>query len=233
LVVDVPGATPSGLLVELGKDGNAYLLDRSNLGGITAPVTSSQVSSNHIVGAAATYRTNQGTYVAFRDTGSILSTFRITATNPPTIASVRSVDRNGIGCGSPFITSNDGTNNMIVWVVGAGGEGPPADQRLHGYNGETGGVVYGGGGPNDLMASTRGFSTTGIVARGRIYVATDNKVYAFAVPGGTPTPTPSATPTAFPTPTATRPNGRGHATYTYKVCEAGTGNCSNQVTVTF
>ena len=29
------------------------------------------------------------------------------------------------------------------------------------------------------------------------------------------------------------PNGRGHATYTYTVCEAGTGNCSNQVTVTF
>ena len=26
-------------------------------------------------------------------------------------------------------------------------------------------------------------------------------------------------------------NGRG--TYTYRVCEAGTGNCSNQVTVTF
>src|SRR6266403_1516981 len=26
---------------------------------------------------------------------------------------------------------------------------------------------------------------------------------------------------------------RGHATYTYRVCEAGTGNCSNQVTVTF
>jgi serine protease len=26
---------------------------------------------------------------------------------------------------------------------------------------------------------------------------------------------------------------RGHATFTYKVCEAGTQNCSNQVTVTF
>jgi hypothetical protein len=26
---------------------------------------------------------------------------------------------------------------------------------------------------------------------------------------------------------------RGHATYTYRVCEAGTGSCSNQVTVTF
>jgi hypothetical protein len=30
-----------------------------------------------------------------------------------------------------------------------------------------------------------------------------------------------------------RPNGPNHATYTYKVCEAGTGNCSNQATVTF
>jgi hypothetical protein len=29
------------------------------------------------------------------------------------------------------------------------------------------------------------------------------------------------------------PNDRGHATYIYQVCEAGTGNCSNQVTVNF
>ncbi|MGB9475362.1 MAG: hypothetical protein WCE87_09870, partial [Candidatus Udaeobacter sp.] len=29
------------------------------------------------------------------------------------------------------------------------------------------------------------------------------------------------------------PNGRGHATYIYKVCETGAGNCSNQVTVNF
>jgi len=26
---------------------------------------------------------------------------------------------------------------------------------------------------------------------------------------------------------------RGHASYTYKVCEAGTSTCSNEVTVTF
>jgi serine protease len=29
------------------------------------------------------------------------------------------------------------------------------------------------------------------------------------------------------------PNDRGQATYIYEVCEAGTGNCSNQVTVNF
>ncbi len=27
--------------------------------------------------------------------------------------------------------------------------------------------------------------------------------------------------------------GRGHATYTYRVCEASSQTCSNQVTVTF
>ena len=28
-------------------------------------------------------------------------------------------------------------------------------------------------------------------------------------------------------------NRNGNGTYVYRVCEAGTGNCSNQVTVTF
>src|SRR5439155_24442861 len=40
LLVDVPGATPSHLVVALGKNGNAYLLNRDNLGGITPPVAS-------------------------------------------------------------------------------------------------------------------------------------------------------------------------------------------------
>jgi hypothetical protein len=83
----------------------------------------------------------------------------------------------------------NGINNAIVWVVGAEG-----DQRLHGYNGDTGAVVYAGGGLNELMANTRKWNT-GIVARGRIYFAASNKVYAFTVPAVTPTPTPTATPT--------------------------------------
>ncbi len=138
------------------------------------------------------------------------------------------------------------------------------------------------------MAGTRRFNT-GIVARGRIYIANDNKVYAFVAPTATPTPTPTPTPTHTPTPTptpsptpgvitlsahgrrvqerhtvdlswspvtsanidiyrdgvviATVPNNEaykdfigvrgGNARYTYKVCEAGTQNCSNQVTVRF
>ena len=65
----------------------------------------------------------------------------------------------------------------------------------------TGAVVYAGGGPNELMAGTHRFNA-GIAARGRIYIANDNKVYAFAAPGGTPTPT----PTCSPTPTASTPH---------------------------
>jgi outer membrane protein assembly factor BamB len=198
LLVDVPGATPSHLVVAMGKDEYAHLLNRDNLGGISAPIAEARESFSYIFGAAASYRTNQGTYVALRAAGDTLRTFRITATSPPTIASGWSASRTG--CGSPFVTSTDGTNNMIVWVVGTEG-----DQQLHGYDGDTGAVVYGGGGANEVMAGTHSYSTTGIVARGRIYVATDNKVYAFKLPGGVPTPTPTLTPTATATPAPTPP----------------------------
>jgi len=175
VIVDVPGATPSHLVVALGKDGNAYLVNRDSLGGISAPVASLNVSSSSIIQAATAYRTNQGTYVAFRANSSTLSAFRITATSPPTIATAWTKSQSGVG--SPFVTSTDGTNNVIVWSVGTGG-----DQRLHGYDGDTGAVVYGGGGTNDVVGGTHSYSTTGIVARGRIYIAGDNRAYVFKVP---------------------------------------------------
>jgi hypothetical protein len=62
-------------------------------------------------------------------------------------------------------------------------------------------VIFAGGGANDTISGTRTFNT-GIAARGRIYIAGDNKVYAFTVPTGpTPTPGPTASPTATPTAT--------------------------------
>src|SRR5258708_355049 len=44
-VIDVPGATPSQLVLALGKDGNAYLVNRNNLGGITVPVAQANMAS--------------------------------------------------------------------------------------------------------------------------------------------------------------------------------------------
>ena len=197
LLVDVPGATPSHLIVAMGKDRKVYLVNRDNLGGITQPVRSAQLGNSPILQAAVTYQTNQGTYVAFHAEGSNLSAFRITAANPPAMITEWTVIQNGRG--SPFATSTDGSNDMIVWIVGADVGG---DQRLHGFDGETGAVVFAGGGPNELMEGTHRFNA-GIAVRGRIYIANDNKVYAFALPGGTPTPTPTCSPTPTATATAT------------------------------
>ena len=174
LLLDVPSAIPSALAVALGKDGNAYLLNRTNLGGVTVPVAEVHVSDSWIIETPAAYQTVDGSCVAFRATSGEVSALRIAATSPPGIASVWSVSQSGLG--SPFVTSPDGTNSAIVWVIGSEG-----DQRLHGYDGDTGAEIFTGGGTNELMSGTRRFSS-GIVAHGRIYVANDNQVYAFTVP---------------------------------------------------
>src|SRR4029453_16237812 len=190
ILIDVPGATPSQLVLATGKDGNAYLVNRNNLGGISSPVR--QLSVDGVIGgqSSATYTTGQGTYFVFRAAGNLVKAYKITAESPPNIVLAWSVSQSGQG--SPWVTTTDGTNNAIVWVVGAQG-----DQQLHGYDGDTGAVIYAGG---ESMTGTRKWNS-GIAARGSIYVANDNKVYKFNVPGGTPTPTP--TPTATPTPTVT------------------------------
>src|SRR5437667_6009877 len=64
-VIDVPGATPSQLALALGKDSNAYLVNRNNLGGITSHMTQANVSGINRGTSAVTYHTSEGTYIAF------------------------------------------------------------------------------------------------------------------------------------------------------------------------
>ena len=196
-VIDVPGATPSQLVLALGKDLNAYLVSRNNLGGIALPVAQANVSGINRGTSAVTYHGSRGTYFGFHNEVNAIRAYRITPTNPPTIAFAWS--QNQTGRGSPWVTTPGGASNFIVWVVGTGTTG---DQRLHGYDGDSGTVIYDGGGADELMTGTRQWNT-GMVARGRIYFAADNKVYAFRLPTGTPTPTPTASPTTTPTSTPT------------------------------
>jgi hypothetical protein len=180
--LDLPGATPSALIVAFGKDGNVYLLARDHLGGIAAPLAQLQAASNEILNTPAMYRTASATYVAFRGHGatgcpgltgaSSLIAVKIAPGNPPQLSLAWCA---GTGsAGSPIVTTTDGTSNPIVWVGGAEG-----DQRLHGYDGDTGAVVFAGGGPGDAMASTSRFITP-MVAKGRIFVAANGQLYAFA-----------------------------------------------------
>src|SRR5437773_3346564 len=194
-VIDVPGANPSQLVLALGKDRNAYLLDRNNLGGVGPAVASMNVSNATLRGtSSAAYQTGEGTHFAFHtgESGELRS-YIINAATPPTMALAWNISQGGRG--SPWVTTTDGINNAIVWVANVEGDG-----KLYGYNGDTGATVFAGGGPNEQMSGTRQWNT-GMVARGRIYFGADNKIYAFKVPTGSPTPTP--TPTATPTPTIT------------------------------
>ena len=222
-VVDVPGATPSQLVLALGKDGNAYLINRNNLGGIVAPVAQTSVGNINRGTSAVTYHTSQGTYIGFHNDAGTIAAYKVTATNPPTIVSAWSLSQNGRG--SPWVTTTDGTNNFIVWVAGVQG-----DQRLHAYNADTGAVTYSGGGFNELMTGTRQWNT-GMVARGRIYFGADNKIYAFRLPSTTPTPTPTASPTSTSTATST-PTATATATFTPTAIPTATATATATPTAT-
>src|SRR5581483_9635320 len=135
ILIDVPGATPSQMVLALGKDGNAYLVDRNNLGGVGGPVASAGVDGTMRGQSSATYTTAQGTYFVFRAGSSSIKAYKVTPTNPPSISFAW--EQTQTGQGSPWVTTTDSTNNAVVWVVGAEG-----DNKLHGYNGDTGEVIF-------------------------------------------------------------------------------------------
>ena len=69
LLLNLPGATPSELVLALGKDGNAYLLNRLNLGGIGGNAVVKKVSSDPIRTAPASFSAGNEVYVAFAGAG--------------------------------------------------------------------------------------------------------------------------------------------------------------------
>jgi hypothetical protein len=180
ILVDVPGANPSQLVVAHGKNGVAYLLNRNNLGGqgtgngtTGEGVASAHIVTGNIISGATTYRTAQGTYVVTVGTCQSGDTvaYRITATSPPTISPAWCAQQGGYG--APISTTTDGASEAIVWA-NAGG----LSNRLLGFDGDTGQKIFPGTAPGDSLGSVTKW-TSPIVARGRIYVATDNNVWAF------------------------------------------------------
>jgi hypothetical protein len=197
IILDVPGATPSQLVVALGKSGVAHLLDRSNLGGIgtgdgesgeglysTRVATQPGTPPNgKIRTAAAAYTAASGTYVVFSvstpgatgfgcpgTTGDLVA-LRIGASSPPTISVAWCADNHGRG--APIVTTTDGSSEPVVWTIGAEGT-----NRLYAYNGETGDLLFDGGGSDERMTLVRRFSTP-IAVNGRIIVAADDGLYVF------------------------------------------------------
>jgi hypothetical protein len=183
----VPGASPSKLAVALGKDGYAYVVDRTNMGGIPdagpGGIAAAQVMTRDIVNAAATYTTSAGTFVVMHgQSGAVgsacppgqagnLVAIRLTAEAPSKI--VVAFCQDTFGHGSPIVTTTDGRSEAIVWAYGAN-----ASERLHGWNAETGELVYDGGGDLELMHDLQRFATL-IAVKGRLVMAGHGEVFAF------------------------------------------------------
>ena len=169
------GSKPEPRIIAFGKDGNAYLANRNDLGGIGGQIATTSVSNTVIITAPAVYSTKAMTMVAFTNYAS-----QSCSSNSITMINVAPSGANPIttawctefnGKGSPMITTTDGSSNPIVWVTGAEG-----DNELHAFNATTGAVLFNGSGTG--MQGFRHFGTL-ISAEGRLYVAADNKVYAF------------------------------------------------------
>jgi outer membrane protein assembly factor BamB len=169
--IDVPGG--SARVLALGKDGNAYLLDRANLGGIGGQIAMTHVSSNEIITAMAAYPGLGAARVAFEGEGTDcpsgqsgkLVMLEITAR---AIATAWCASFHGSG--APIVTTTDGKADPIVWVAGANG-----DNKLYGFRGPDGALlaaVAGGSAP------IQKFQTV-LWANGRFYVAATGAVYAF------------------------------------------------------
>jgi hypothetical protein len=175
--LDLPragGGAP--LIVTLGKDGNAYLLDRHNLGGIGGALAATRVSPRAILTAIAFFPLGDAMGVAFEGAGAScpaggggrgLVVLKI-AGKPPAIATgwCGAVD----GRGAPIVTTTDGHSNPVVWMLGAEG-----DDRLYAFRGDDGAKLF----VSQPMKGLRHFDTL-IATQDRLYVAGDNAVYAFA-----------------------------------------------------
>jgi hypothetical protein len=174
--LDVPGAGGTqALVLALGKDRKAYLLDRANLGGIGGQLGVATVSQSVILTAPAVYPAGDSLFVASQAPGANCpnsghgapTVLKITAGAPPTMATAWCGAASGRG--APTVTTTDGHANSIVWIPGAEG-----DNRLHGFKGDTGEELF----TSEPLAGLRRFQTP-IATRDRLYVGADGRVYAF------------------------------------------------------
>ena len=179
LPVDLPGG--QSLLLALGKDRKAYLLDRNHLGGIGGQLAAETVSNAQIVTSPAAYQVGSDVFVAFqargahcpiasRDSGrgNGLTVLKIGAGKPPTIATAWCGALRGYG--SVVVTTTDGHSNPIVWILGAEG-----DSRLHAFRGDTGEPIF----TSQPLSGLHHFQTL-IATQDRLYVGADRRIYAFA-----------------------------------------------------
>jgi hypothetical protein len=191
IYVEVPGATPSTLVVAIAKDGHMYLLDSKNLGGMGGHVVDLMVSSGamSIHTVPVSYRTAQGVHVAFSTTsgatcptgmpsGRVVMSVLIPAGAPPAPRTIwcaaltsTSTTRNFSGPTAPIVTTTDGSAEAIVWYM--------SNSHLIGVDGDTGAVIYNGGAATENCTNVHQW-TSPIAVKGRIVVGGDGHLCSWS-----------------------------------------------------
>jgi outer membrane protein assembly factor BamB len=185
VLLDLPGSTPSELAFAIGKTSDAYLVDRTNLGGIGEGVTHFEsATADWVEGAMAAYTTSEGGYVALTAPGSFcssvadLSTIRIIPGSPPTMKGGWCAVQGGAG--SPIASARATDKDVVVWGLGTSSYLGAGSGKLRAFDGDTGALIA------ESPARMSGLEhwISPIIANGRIYVAGDKYVYGFDLKGG-------------------------------------------------
>ena len=150
MVITVPGATPSKLVLAIAKGGNRVPARRraaarntsgSAAGGQLASFALASGSGMNVYGAPAAYRTAMGTYVVMSSASAAgcpgggtrqLMAVRITA--QPAGEPRSSGAPRWQAPTNPIATTTDGTSDAIVWYANNG--------KLMGVDGDTGATIY-------------------------------------------------------------------------------------------
>jgi outer membrane protein assembly factor BamB len=179
VLAELPGAATSHLAVVLGKDQKMYLLDRTNLGGaMVTPPFSGQVATSEIINAPIAYTTTKGTWVAFKAScpgGGAPTINAVQLTTAPAAGTAWCAKVQGGG--SPIVTTTGNGDNSVVWFVSTEGEGITPDYKLYGFDADTGAKIV----STTAMTMVRRFVSP-IVAKGHVYVASDQQLYSFVTP---------------------------------------------------
>ncbi|MEA2695877.1 MAG: hypothetical protein QOI66_148 [Myxococcales bacterium] len=169
LVMDVPGATPARFVAAASKDGHLYFLDPANLGGMGGEKFDLQFAAEAMSAlktTPASYVTASGAYVVLSTQGAqgcpaaggtVVVGVKVTVAAgaiKPTVAWCSSV----AGETSPIVTTTDDKTDAVVWWVDGG--------NLKGVDGDTGAMVFSGGGACSVQRWT-----SPIAARGARIVA--------------------------------------------------------------
>lgn len=178
----VTGATPSNLVAAFSKDGNMYLLDADNLGGMGKQLGDPVMLSTgamSLYSAPTVYKTSTGVRVAVTAKGGsicpsgggsgALMAVSVPVGSPPKPTTLWCAAITGSANQHAISTTTDGTNDAIVWVMNG--------TKLNAFDGETGTSISTGG--SGTCANVRRW-TSPIAVKGRIVVAGDGHLCSWS-----------------------------------------------------